>query len=138
MHKPIKLIISIFVIILIVGGGRWFFVGKEEPPKNEWINLWSEEDRHVSGYNDLEMNEELFLGVVEYQPCEQRGSKLMRCSEYALDGVAIKPTPEDFDRFKGKTVGILGKKHSFSLEGLQLTEIYPYSVFFGDLSQGAK
>lgn len=88
-----------------------------------WITiLEGQED-----YTLLKGKEEIFYGQLTYEECPEV-SILMRCTPYKLNGISVYLGSQELKDYVGKEVEIIGKKHSFALEGEYLTEIWAAKI----------
>lgn len=96
--------------------------------ETSWIEIFK--DSGYSGaYNSLEVRAEAYTGIFTYFLDEKcKDAALQRCTPYKLDGVSVYTGSRNLERFIGYKVIILGKKHSFGLEGYILEEIWPIGI----------
>jgi hypothetical protein len=95
-----------------------------------WYYIFQGDSGYNNTYNDLTVPEKSFIGVVAFKSCSSPGvgTSLMRCNPYKLNGVSVYTGSKNLKKYEGQKVEIIGKKHSFELEGQQLEEIWPIKI----------
>lgn len=92
-----------------------------------WTLLLVDQASYQNMYQNLSESEEVFQGILEFQECPEI-STIMRCTSYKLGDWDVYAGSEDLSPFVGRQVEIVGKKHSFALEGEEVREIWPRGI----------
>lgn len=119
------LILIIVAFAFFAGCGQTLQVG--DNISEEWFSFLEEDIQYRDSYNTLKAPEESFKGTLTYQECPEV-SILMRCTPYKLNGISVYVGSQELKEYGGKEVEIIGKKHSFALEGEHLTEIWAAKI----------
>ena len=91
-----------------------------------WMSPFQGDQGYAQAYSAVDAEEEIFKGVVSYKECSQNLSTLMRCTPFKLSGVTLYGS--EYRKYEDSIVEVLGKKYSFELEGVNLTEIWPTKI----------
>lgn len=93
-----------------------------------WHYIFEGDSSYNKAYEGLNISESSVTGKVSYVACPDGATALMRCTPYKLDGTSIYTGSKNLKSYEGYNVEVVGKKYSFELEGVQLTEIWPLKI----------
>lgn len=80
-------------------------------------------------YNASEVPEKSFAGTISYHYDDKcHDVFLQRCTPYQLDGISIDVGSKNIEKYNNYYVEIIGKIHSYKLEGYDLKEIRPKKI----------